>query len=298
MTHIVSGQETESRPNPQKRNILIRKIARAPWWLLAAILIFFVIYSDINQDPTYQIIWKAVQEGIELTIKVTVYAYAVAIVLGFFIALLRQSRNFFIYQIATFYVEIVRGVPTLVLVFYVSLALTPKAVEWSNELGLWMIENGINLNLTFSVQNMLRDVRTRDIDNVYRAGIALAVSYSAFLSEIFRAGIESVDKGQVEAAKSLGLSGWKVTLLIVLPQAIRNILPPLSNDFIAMLKESSLVSMVGVQDITLRGRTYASSTFTFFESYNIITLTYLVMTLSLAMVVRFIEDYFNRGKKR
>ena len=94
------------------------------------------------------------------------------------------------------------------------------------------------------------------------------------------------------------MTQWQVMRLIVLPQAIRVILPPLGNDFIAMLKESSLVSVLGVQDITRRGQTYASSTFTFFQAYNIVALTYLVLTVTLSMVVKGMETYLGRGQRR
>ncbi|NLF77412.1 MAG: ABC transporter permease subunit, partial [Chloroflexi bacterium] len=98
--------------------------------------------------------------------------------------------------------------------------------------------------------------------------------------------------------QSLGMTRWQMMRLIVLPQAFRTILPPLGNDFIALLKESSLVSVLGVTDITRRGQTYASSTFTFFQSYNVVALTYLTLTLALSMAVKGMEWYLDRGKKR
>ena len=122
-----------------------------------------------------------------------------------------------------------------------------------------------------------------------RAILALTIGYSAFISEIFRAGIESIGRGQMEAARSLGMTYGQAMRHVILPQAIRNVLPPLGNDFIAMLKDSSLVSVLGVQDITQLGKIYSASTFRFFETYNVVAFLYLVMTVGLALLVRGLE---------
>ena len=129
----------------------------------------------------------------------------------------------------------------------------------------------------------------RDINFTARAIFALTIGYSAFISEIFRAGIQSIGRGQMEAARSLGMSSGQAMRYVILPQAMRNVLPPLGNDFIAMLKDSSLVSVLGVQDITQLGKVYSASTFRFFETYNVVAYLYLVMTVGLALVVRVIE---------
>lgn len=288
--------DSDARPAPRayKRNLLIRKLSRAPWWLLIALLLIYLFAASVADDETYQRVFAQVQQGIWTTIWVTVVAYTAAIIMGLIIALLRRSKNPFIYQAITLYVEVVRGIPTLVLVYYIVLAVTPQVVALGNQLGVWMLENQI---LT-EIGAALRDWRTRDVSNAARAIVGLAISYSAFISEIFRAGIESVDIGQHEAAASLGLSRWQVMRHIVLPQAFRTVLPPLANDFIAMLKESSLVSIVGVEDITRRGSTYASANFVFFQAYNVVALTYLVLTLSLSMVVKSMEWFLDRGKTR
>jgi polar amino acid transport system permease protein len=119
--------------------------------------------------------------------------------------------------------------------------------------------------------------------------MALTIGYSAFLSEIFRAGIESIEKGQMEAARSLGMTYWQAMRHVILPQAVQRVLPPLGNDFVAMLKDSSLVSVLGVRDITMLGKVYSTSTFRFFETYNIVAFLYLSMTILLSLGVRYIE---------
>lgn len=281
-------------PRFYKRNLLIRRLSRAPWWLLMAALLILLFAMSASSDKTYQEIWRQVSQGIGITISVSIAAYGLALLLGLAVALLRRSHNVVIYQVATFYVEVIRGIPTLVLVYYIVLALVPEMVRLGNELGGWMTTNGV----LPSVGTSLAALRTRDIDNSYRAILGLTISYSAFLSEILRAGIESISEGQREAGMSLGMSRWQILRHIILPQAFRNVLPPLANDFIAMLKESSLVSIVGVEDITRQGATYASANFTFFKSYNVVALTYLVLTLTLASLVKLMEVYLDRGKTR
>lgn len=298
-----------TRPNPQKRNLLFKRIKKAPWWLLFIALFIAYAYSKFAPNPLYHTVWEGVKIGIETTIRVTLRAYLISLIFGLILALMRLSSSFFLYQISTFYVELVRGIPTLVLVFYVALGITPKLAEWLNEFGQWTVETRIHWEIDGQVLvdtnldlagkgTYLAQLKTRDIDQEYRVIMALAISYSAFMSEIFRAGIQSVHTGQIEAAKSLGLNRWKTLLLVVLPQAIRTILPPLGNDFIALLKESSLVSAVGIEDITRRGQTIAASRFRYLEVYNVVALTYLVLTLSLAILVKAIEWHLDEGRSK
>jgi polar amino acid transport system permease protein len=115
---------------------------------------------------------------------------------------------------------------------------------------------------------------------------------------VFRAGIQSVDTGQVEAAQALGLTRIQRFRLIVLPQAIRTILPPLGNDFIAMVKDSSLVSVLGVADITQMAKIYASGSFRFFETYSIVAYIYLILTVGLSMALRGLEQRMRRSHAR
>lgn len=124
--------------------------------------------------------------------------------------------------------------------------------------------------------------------------MALTIGYSAFISEVFRAGIQAVEKGQIEAAKALGLSRTQRFRLIVFPQAIRTILPPLGNDFVALVKDSSLVSVLGVADITQMGKIYAAGSFRFFETYSIVAYIYLILTVGLSLALRALERRLRR----
>ena len=115
---------------------------------------------------------------------------------------------------------------------------------------------------------------------------------------MFRAGLLSVDKGQIEAAEALGLSRWQRFRHVVWPQAFRTVLPPLGNDFVAMIKDSSLVSVVGVADITQLGKTFAAGNFRYLETYNVMALIYLTMTICLSLVLRWVEQRLRAKSQR
>lgn len=266
--------------------------SRLPWWAVVAAIIGVLLAWYFTTDETYSNILRIVGRGIGITLMVTFLAYAFSVILGLIIALGRVSRNFFIYQIATFYVEILRGVPTLVLLLYIAFVGFPVMVQWLNGIGRWIIETPITPLL--GLGNALAELVLRDIDNTVRVVIALTIAYSAFIAEIFRAGIESIEVGQMEAGRALGMSYWQAMRYIILPQAIRRVLPPLGNDFIAMLKDSSLVSALGVQDITRLATLNAANTYRVIESYNVVAYLYLVMTLLLSLVVKQIEKRMAR----
>jgi polar amino acid transport system permease protein len=170
------------------------------------------------------------------------------------------------------------------LLYYIAFVGAPGLVELVNWLGGVLAGLGLNW-----LGNGLINFEVRNLSFAMRAVLALIIGYSAFISEIFRAGVESIDRGQSEAALSLGMSRWQTLRHVILPQAVRRVLPPLGNDFIAMLKDSSLVSVLGVRDITHLGDRYAASTFRYFETFNVVAFLYLVMTVALALLVRQLE---------
>lgn len=260
-------------------------LSRLPYWLLAAILLGLLLLWLILSNADYHVIFSALVQGVFTTVYVTVIAYAAALLLGLMLGLMRVSGNRPAREVATFYIEIIRGVPMLVILYYIAFVGAPALVTGMNGAGRAMISTGV----LAIPGRLLAGLSVRDLNFTVRAILALTVGYSAFVSEIFRAGIESIGRGQMEAARSLGMTYGQAMRYIILPQAIRNVLPPLGNDFIAMLKDSSLVSVLGVQDITQLGKVYSASTFRFFETYNVVAFLYLVMTVGLALVVRGIE---------
>jgi polar amino acid transport system permease protein len=237
------------------RHRLDSVLGRTPYWLLAAIVLGVYFLWHVFSDATYMIIFNAVIAGMGNTVWVTLAAYTGALVVGLIIGLMRVTRSRVLFEITSFYVEIVRGVPMLVLLYYIAFVGAPGLVDGINWLGDGLSQVGLA-----TIGRSLAGFSVRNLDFAARAILALIIGYSAFISEIFRAGIESIERGQTEAALSLGMSRWQTMRYVILPQAIRRVLPPLGNDFIAMLKDSALVSALGVQDITRLGNSYAAST--------------------------------------
>ncbi|SFD04318.1 polar amino acid transport system permease protein [Devosia psychrophila] len=256
-------------------------LSRTPWWLLAIALLFVLGLWGITTDAAYSQIFRALSGGVITTLWVTIIAFAAATALGLLIAIARTSGNRILRELSTFYVEIIRGIPVLVFLFYVAFVGAPGLVSAVN----WLLQP---IDATITI---------RQFDFVWRAILALTVCYSAFIAEIFRAGIESVDRGQIEAARALGFSRWKCFRLVTFPQALRNILPPLANDFVSMVKDSALVSALGVQDITQLGKVYSSGSFLFFETYNVVAFLYLTMTISLSLLVRLLERHLHENTR-
>lgn len=182
--------------------------------------------------------------------------------IGLFTGLGRISKNRFINGIASLYVEVIRGIPLLVQLFYIYYAL------------------GTIIQVPAATS----------------AVIAMAVCYGAYMGEIFRAGITSIPTGQKEAARSLGMNSFQMMYYVILPQAFKTILPPVGNEFIALLKDSSLVSILAVADLLRRGREFASESFTYFETYTIVALIYLIITLFLSKLVSFMEERLSDNK--
>jgi polar amino acid transport system permease protein len=259
-----------------------------PWWLVVAIAIALAVAVFIATNDLYSQVFATVAAGIGITIFVTVAGFSLASLLGLGIALMALSGSRWANEIARFYVEIIRGVPILVLLFWIAFVGAPAFVSGWNFITAPLRELGL-----------LDALAIRDVSLLWRAIIALTIGYSAFIAEVFRAGIQSVETGQIEAAKALGLSRWQRFRLIVFPQAIRTILPPLGNDFVAMVKDSSLVSVLGVADITQMGKVYAAGSFRFFETYSIVAYIYLILTIGLSLLLRQVEKRMReRGERR
>ncbi len=271
-----------------------------------------IIIIDEFHGKTWRIIkriWNA--RGVMLTIKVTLISFLAALLVGLIfgimrvadgspdlrkglpkrllyglvlfgliVALLPQWRSksitllfliefFFLllpampYTISTLYVEIVRGVPMLVIILYMGFAITP-AIRKSTGGAI-------------------------DMSGLPAAIIGLSFGYGAYMAEVFRAGIQSIPKGQMEAARSIGMTYFQAMRLVILPQAIRMILPPLGNDLIAMLKDTSLISVIALPEMLQSGRLWISRNFRAFEGYNSVMILYLIMTLFLSLMVRAVE---------
>jgi polar amino acid transport system permease protein len=239
------------------------------WWLVALVAGIIAILSITKPDPYWRIV-LFVRDGIGITVLITVVSFILMLFVGMLGGLGRISANKFIHLITTLYVELVRGIPLLVQLIWWYFAF-PVIIK---QIGVWT-------HIGF-------------LANYQANAIVLAIfgfvfCYGAYMSEIFRAGIQSIPKGQMEAARSLGMSYFQSMRHVVLPQAIRVILPPVGNEFIALLKDSSLVSAVALADLTRRGREFMAANFDPLQVWTMIALLYLVMTLFSARIVNYIE---------
>lgn len=195
--------------------------------------------------------------GAGVTIEITAVSVAIGLIIGLIIGILRIGQIRVLRIIATIYADCIRGTPLLVQIFLIYFALP-----------------------------MISGHR---VDPFLAAVTACGINSGAYVSEIIRAGIQSIDIGQMEAGRSLGLTWWQTMYHIILPQALRNILPPLGNEFIAMLKDSSLVSVIGFEELTRRGQLIIAQTYGSLEIWLTVAFLYLVMTLAISRLVSFLE---------
>ncbi len=275
--------KTQSLYKPQTLTL-----STLPWWAIILFILGLVIIYFIFTDKNYSETFQYLIAGVATTLRITLLAFPIATVIGLFVGLARLSKNIILNTIATIYIEVVRGIPLVVLILIIAFGLVPILVDLTNKIGQW----GISVFQSGGLAQFFNGLATYSIRNIsmeLRAIIALAIGYGAFEAEVFRAGIQSIGKGQMEAARSLGMNYFLAMRLIILPQAIRRILPPLGNDFIALLKDSSLATVLAVNELTQLTRLRRSSTFRVMEAFNVAAFLYLSMTLLLSGFVRFLE---------
>jgi polar amino acid transport system permease protein len=239
------------------------------WWLVVLVAGLIAILSITKPDPYWRIV-LFVRDGIGMTALITVTSFVLMIFVGMLGGLGRLSTNKAIHLVTTFYVEIVRGIPLLV-----------QLIWWYFAFPVIIRNLGQATHISF--------LANYEANAILLAIFGFVFCYGAYMSEIFRAGIQSIPKGQMEAARSLGMSYFQSMRHVILPQAIRVILPPVGNEFIALLKDSSLVSAVALADLTRRGREFMAANFDPLQVWTMIALLYLVMTLFSARIVNYIE---------
>lgn len=240
------------------------------WWLLLlAVIVIILLLIIFKPDPFRRILFF-VSDGIGVTIYTTLISFILVLIFGLVAGLGRISKNPILNGAATVYVELVRGIPLLVQLMFWYFAF-PSVIQ------------GLGNFLSFEALSNYR------ANPILMAIIGLTFCYAAYMSEVYRAGIQSISKGQMEAARSLGMNYIQSMRFIILPQAIRVILPPVGNEFITLLKDSSLVSVVAVADITRRGREFMAANFIPIQTWVMVALLYLVLTLFSARIVTWIE---------
>jgi polar amino acid transport system permease protein len=233
------------------------------WRLTIAFAILALIGLVMVAKDPYRQIFDVVIKGAPLTFGVTAGAILGSVILGLFTGLGQISRTRAVNLVAGVYVELIRGIPLLVQLIFIYFALG----------------------------------KFFQLDGLPAAIIALSICYGAYMGEIFRAGIQSIPRGQMEAALALGFTRAQAMRLIILPQTMKIILPAIGNEFIAMLKDSSLVSVIALRDILRRGREHVARTFLSLETYMIVALVYLVLTLILSKLVAMMEDRMKKNER-
>lgn len=251
--NIVLVTDGASIPNPQERR-LINAWSIALVGAVGSLFALCLLWPD-----PYLRILLYLPDGVLITFEITVLSICFAVPLGLLTGLGRISRNRFINLLASTYVEVIRGIPLLVQLFYIYYALS----------------------------------RFFQVSGIASAVTAISICYGAYMGEVFRAGIMAIPKGQTEAARSLGFNRFQTMFLVILPQAWRTILPPVGNECIAMLKDTSLVSILAVPDIMQRARSFVGTTYLYFETYTVVALIYLIITLILSKCVSHMEGRLN-----
>jgi polar amino acid transport system permease protein len=270
--YLVMEEQKKNAPRRELSFVVGGEVSlrQDPWWWLVATVVAITALLVILWPVPFREIVVFARDGVLVTIIVTVSSYFLIIILGLLGGLGRLSKNKLVFGISTVYVEVVRGIPLLVQLIGWYFA-SPVIIQ---KLGLW-------LNSQPLIEYRANPIIT--------AIMAITVCYGAYMSEIVRSGIQGVPKGQMEAARSLGMSHFQAMRHVVLPQAFRIILPPMGNEFIALLKDSSLVSVVAVADLTRRGREFMAAHFNPIETWLMVALLYLIMTVVAARVVSYIE---------
>ncbi|MCB0215261.1 MAG: amino acid ABC transporter permease [Caldilineae bacterium] len=232
---------------------------------------------------------RVLGRGLGVTVRVTLLSFVMALVIGLLLGLGRVSRRRLLRELTSLYVEVVRGFPMLVLILWIGYALVPWVFQSLMAGVAWL--DGRGLALGGLVPGLLATCRRPSdcISPELRGIVGLGLGYGAYVAEIVRAGIQSVQGGQMEAALSLGMSRRQGLRHVVLPQALRLSLPPLGNDFIALLKDSALVSVLTVPDVVYEARVHVAKTFQALEVWNVVALVYLALTLTLSLGVRRLE---------
>ena len=274
----IAARESRSRVGP------VDWLYSFPWWALTMVVVGVLIAISIAADAIYSDAFSKLKFGIAMTLRVAGFAYVSAIFIGLVVGMIRSSAprpgrgrvgrvasllHLVFYNLASLYVAIMRGLPVLIVILIVAFVIIPAVRDWFNEV------TGADITIRGSSWET--------------AVIALAITYGAFISETVRAGIQSIETGQGEAARSLGMTWFQAMRFVILPQAIRRILPPLGNDLVAMIKDSALVSVLGIRDVTQIAKITTGSNFRYRPTYAVTALIYLLLTFLGMLAVGFVE---------
>ena len=274
-----------------------------PYWIIFLVILGILLAISIITDKVYSNIFNQLMDGVSMTLFVSFASYLTALTVAVIVGIVRsnppappQSREnrrkgimrilrISAYNVCTVYVSVMRGIPILVVLLVTGFIVVPA------------LRDLINNNVVEGIRNLADNPEIPDLiwrgSSAGTAIVALAITYGAYMSETVRAGIQSIPKGQFEAAYSVGMTYWQTMRSVVLPQAFRNVLPPLGNDFVAMIKDSSLLAFLGIRDITQIAKTTSGRSFRYVETYAVVAYMYLTLVILATTVVNLIEDTVN-----
>ena len=299
-------------PEPDLEQVIAESRGRAmrlarfytlPYWILFLVILGIVLAISIITDKVYSHIFQQLMDGVSMTLFVSGASYVTALSIAVIVGIVRsnppsppQSREsrrkgamrvlrIGAYNVCTVYVSVMRGIPILVVLLVTGFIVVPA------------LRDLINTTVVEGVRDLVDNPEIPDLiwrgSSAGTAIVALAITYGAYMSETVRAGIQSIPKGQFEAAYSVGMTYWQTMRSVVLPQAFRNVLPPLGNDFVAMIKDSSLLAFLGIRDITQIAKTTSGRSFRYVETYAVVAYMYLTLVILATTVVTLIEDTVN-----
>ena len=285
------------------RAMRLARFYTMPYWILFLVILGIILAISIITDSVYSNIFKQLMEGVSMTLFVSVVSYLCALLTAVVVGIIRsnppappQSRETLrravlrilriaTYNVCTVYVSVMRGIPILVVLLVTGFIIVPALRGMINE----VVVDGL--------RDLVNDEGIPDLiwrgSSAGTAIVALAITYGAYMSETVRAGIQSIPKGQFEAAYSVGMTYWQTMRSIVLPQAFRNVLPPLGNDFVAMIKDSSLLAFLGIRDVTQIAKTTSGRSFRYVETYAVVAYIYLTLVILATTLVNLLEDTIN-----
>jgi polar amino acid transport system permease protein len=299
-------------PEPDLEQVIAESRGRAmslarfytfPYWIFFLVILGILLAISIITDKVYSNIFNQLIDGVSMTLFVSMASYVTALTIAVIVGIVRsnpptppQSREnrrkgilrilrIGAYNLCTVYVSVMRGIPILVVLLVTGFIVVPA------------LRDLINSTLVESVRDLAGNPEIPDLiwrgSSAGTAIVALAITYGAYMSETVRAGIQSIPKGQFEAAYSVGMTYWQTMRSVVLPQAFRNVLPPLGNDFVAMIKDSSLLAFLGIRDITQIAKTTSGRSFRYVETYAVVAYMYLTLVIMATTLVNLIEDTVN-----
>ena len=241
-------------------------------------------YVVAIDEVTGEIFPNLFLKGVAMTLRLAFWGTLIAGIIGIFMGLCRCSHNLFLKSMSRLYVELIRNIPPVVFIFVFYFFISSQIMPW---LGLDNIHNTVAPEWVPVIEFMFGPI---DLFPNFLAGlICLAVFEGAYITEIVRAGVQSIGKGQWEAARAIGLSRWHVLRDVILPQALKTILPPLAGQFITLIKDSSIVSLISIQELTFLTQDVSNTTTQFFEAWIITAALYFMMCFPLAVMFQRFE---------